>query len=138
MVPIHIRGANAVLPARSLAIRTGEVELSVVDHQKDPLGHVENRALADELRAAMRDEPVSDPSLIPVYDEIRNHMGAIEMIRESERIHDAEGSEVVAGESLPDFLLVGVGAHLDHRTGIGLDDAEAVILRHILYPVTIS
>jgi Fic family protein len=36
----------------------------------------------DELRTAMRDEPVSDPSLIPVYDEIRNHMGAIEIIRE--------------------------------------------------------
>ena len=36
----------------------------------------------DELKAAMREEPVSDPSLIPVYDEIRNHMGAIAMIRE--------------------------------------------------------
>ena len=36
----------------------------------------------DELRAAMSDEPVTDTSLIPVYDEIRNHMGAIEMIRE--------------------------------------------------------
>lgn len=36
----------------------------------------------DELRAAMREEPVSDPSMIPVYDEIRNHMGAIAMIRE--------------------------------------------------------
>ena len=36
----------------------------------------------DELRAAMRDEVVTDTSLIPVYDEIRNHMGAIEMIRE--------------------------------------------------------
>ena len=36
----------------------------------------------DELQAAMRDEVVTDTSLIPVYDEIRNHMGAIEMIRE--------------------------------------------------------
>ena len=36
----------------------------------------------DELRSAMRDEVVADTSLIPVYDEIRNHMGAIEMIRE--------------------------------------------------------
>jgi Fic family protein len=36
----------------------------------------------DELRAAMREEPVADPSLIPVYDEIRNHRGAIAMIRE--------------------------------------------------------
>lgn len=36
----------------------------------------------DELRAAMREEPVSDPAMIPVYDEIRNHMGAIAMIRE--------------------------------------------------------
>ncbi len=36
----------------------------------------------DELRAAIYDEVVTDPSLIPVYDEIRNHMGAIEMIRE--------------------------------------------------------
>ena len=36
----------------------------------------------DELRSAMSDEVVTDASLIPVYDEIRNHMGAIEMIRE--------------------------------------------------------
>ena len=36
----------------------------------------------DELRSAMRDEVVTDTSLIPVYDEIRNHTGAIEMIRE--------------------------------------------------------
>ena len=36
----------------------------------------------DELRAAMSDEPVTDPSLIPVYDEIRNHMAAIEIIRD--------------------------------------------------------
>lgn len=36
----------------------------------------------DELRAAIYDEVVTDPSLIPVYDEVRNHMGAIEMIRE--------------------------------------------------------
>ncbi len=36
----------------------------------------------DELRAAIYDEIVTDPTLIPVYDEIRNHMGAIEMIRE--------------------------------------------------------
>jgi len=36
----------------------------------------------DELKAAMRAEGVPDPALIPVYDEIRNHMGAIAMIRE--------------------------------------------------------
>jgi len=36
----------------------------------------------DELKAAIYDEVINDPSLIPVYDEIRNHMGAIEMIRE--------------------------------------------------------
>jgi Fic family protein len=36
----------------------------------------------DELRAAIYDDVVTDPALIPVYDEIRNHMGAIEMIRE--------------------------------------------------------
>lgn len=36
----------------------------------------------DELRGAIYDEVVTDTSLIPVYDEIRNHMGAIEMIRE--------------------------------------------------------
>ncbi len=36
----------------------------------------------DELRSAISDEPVADPSLIPVYDEIRNHVGAIAMIRE--------------------------------------------------------
>lgn len=36
----------------------------------------------EELRSAIHDEVVTDTSLIPVYDEIRNHMGAIEMIRE--------------------------------------------------------
>lgn len=36
----------------------------------------------DELKSAIYDEVVSDNSLIPVYDEIRNHMAAIEMIRE--------------------------------------------------------
>lgn len=36
----------------------------------------------DELRAAISEDPITDPSLIPVYDEIRNHVGAIEMIRE--------------------------------------------------------
>lgn len=36
----------------------------------------------DELRAAIYDNVAPDPTLIPVYDEIRNHMGAIEMIRE--------------------------------------------------------
>ncbi len=36
----------------------------------------------DELKAAIYDEVISDTSLIPVYDEIRNHMAAIETIRE--------------------------------------------------------
>jgi len=41
----------------------GEVELSVADDQKDPLGHVENRALADELRTAIHE-------LRPEYREL--------------------------------------------------------------------
>lgn len=36
----------------------------------------------DELQSALKDEVVTDPTMIPVYDEIRNHMGAIEIIRE--------------------------------------------------------
>jgi len=36
----------------------------------------------DELQSAFEDEVVTDTTLVPVYDEIRNHMGAIEMIRE--------------------------------------------------------
>lgn len=36
----------------------------------------------DELKSAIDDEFVTDASLIPVYDEIRNHMEAIEIIRE--------------------------------------------------------
>jgi Fic family protein len=36
----------------------------------------------EELKAALGAEAVPDPALIPVYDEIRNHMGAIAMIRE--------------------------------------------------------
>ncbi len=36
----------------------------------------------DELKSAISDEVVTETSLIPVYDEIRNHMGAIEIIRE--------------------------------------------------------
>ena len=35
----------------------------------------------DELNSAVRDEPVEDSSLVPVYDEIRSHIGAINMIR---------------------------------------------------------
>ena len=50
----------------------------------------------DELQAAMRDEVVTDTSMIPVYDEIRNHMGAIEMIREmSERRRFTVSLEVI-------------------------------------------
>ena len=36
----------------------------------------------DELKSAIYEEVVSDTSLIPVYDEIRNHKIAIDMIRE--------------------------------------------------------
>ncbi len=36
----------------------------------------------DELKSAIDDEFVTDASLVPVYDEIRNHMAAIEIIRE--------------------------------------------------------
>jgi Fic family protein len=36
----------------------------------------------EELNAALGAEQVPDPALIPVYDEIRNHKGAIAMIRE--------------------------------------------------------
>lgn len=36
----------------------------------------------EELNAAIFGSEIADPALIPVYDEIRNHMGAIEMIRE--------------------------------------------------------
>lgn len=36
----------------------------------------------DELQSAIADEVVSDSSLIPVYDEIRNHRAAINMIRD--------------------------------------------------------
>jgi len=36
----------------------------------------------DELNAAIYGSELADPALIPVYDEIRNHMGAIAMIRE--------------------------------------------------------
>lgn len=36
----------------------------------------------DELREAMSDQAVSDSSLIPVYDDIRQHMAAIAHVRE--------------------------------------------------------
>ena len=36
----------------------------------------------DELKSAIYDEVISDTSLIPVYDEIRNHKMAIDTIRE--------------------------------------------------------
>jgi Fic family protein len=36
----------------------------------------------DELRAAILDHVVSDSSLIPVYDEIRHHKAAIDLVRE--------------------------------------------------------
>jgi len=36
----------------------------------------------DELRMAVLEQEVTDPSLLPVYDEIRNHKLAIEMIYE--------------------------------------------------------
>ncbi|MBC7173504.1 MAG: Fic family protein [Polyangiaceae bacterium] len=36
----------------------------------------------DELRNAFEDDADADPSLIPVYDEIRNHKAAIDIIRE--------------------------------------------------------
>lgn len=36
----------------------------------------------DELKAAIDEQVVSDSSLIPVYDEIRNHKAAIDLIRE--------------------------------------------------------
>ena len=49
----------------------------------------------DELRSAMRDEVVTDTSLIPVYDEIRNHMGAIEMIREQVDEFVAEATDAI-------------------------------------------
>jgi RNA polymerase sigma-70 factor (ECF subfamily) len=41
----------------------GEMEMTVVDDQKDPLGHVENRVLAEELRAAIHE-------LRPEYREL--------------------------------------------------------------------
>ncbi len=36
----------------------------------------------EELRSAILDDVVSDAALIPVYDEIRNHKAAIDIIRE--------------------------------------------------------
>src|SRR5688572_10221613 len=36
----------------------------------------------EELQAAILDQVVSDSTLIPVYDEIRNHKGAIDLIRD--------------------------------------------------------
>jgi Fic family protein len=36
----------------------------------------------DELRAAIYEQVVSDSSLIPVYDEIRQHKAAIDLVRE--------------------------------------------------------
>ena len=36
----------------------------------------------EELRAAFSDEEVTDTALLPVYDEIKNHMAALAMIRE--------------------------------------------------------
>jgi Fic family protein len=36
----------------------------------------------DELKAAIDDQVVSDTSLIPVYDEIRQHKAAIDLVRE--------------------------------------------------------
>jgi len=36
----------------------------------------------DELQAAIDDQVVSDSSLIPVYDEIRSHKAAIDLVRE--------------------------------------------------------
>ncbi len=35
----------------------------------------------DELTAALKDDVISDTSLIPVYDEIRNHKRALEFVR---------------------------------------------------------
>jgi Fic family protein len=36
----------------------------------------------EELSAALLDQPVSDSSMIPMYDEIRQHMAAVGLIRE--------------------------------------------------------
>jgi Fic family protein len=50
----------------------------------------------DELRSALKDEVITDPSLVHVYDEIRNHMAAIEIIRElSERRRGSVSLDVI-------------------------------------------
>jgi hypothetical protein len=70
---------------------------------------------------------VTDTSLIPVYDEIRNHMGAIEMIREmATRRRFTVGLEVI--KKLFAQLVHRVHDALEGAVVIDPRDVEALLI----------
>jgi len=73
---------------QELTTRIGEEQLKQFNDRLDITWIYHDTALEgvvysfDELKAAIDDQVVSDTSLIPVYDEIRQHKAAIDLVRE--------------------------------------------------------
>ncbi|MEM9195750.1 MAG: Fic family protein [Myxococcota bacterium] len=70
---------RAKAPLEAIKEFQEKLDMSWIYHDSALEGQVYN---FEELRAAIDDQVVSDNSLIPVYDEIRQHKAAIDLVRE--------------------------------------------------------
>ena len=75
----RLRELFEAAPANLVKEYRQKLEMSWIYHDNALEGVVYS---FDELQIAMHEQVVSDSSLIPVYDEIRQHMNAIEYIRQ--------------------------------------------------------
>ncbi len=75
----QLRELEARTSSEDLADYQYRLDISWVHHDGALEGLVYD---PHELRAAISEQVVSDKSLIPVYDEIRNHKAAIDLVRE--------------------------------------------------------
>jgi Fic family protein len=74
-----LRELVAMSPASALAEYNARFEMSWIHHDSAIEGIVYEPA---ELATALSDAPVTDNALLPVYDEIRQFKGAIQLIRQ--------------------------------------------------------
>lgn len=75
----HFQELRKALPPSALEDFQTSLRMSWIYHDSALEGVVYTK---DELLHAMSDEPPEEGTLTPVYDEIRNHVAAIQMIRD--------------------------------------------------------
>ena len=83
-----LRAKTASFPAKILKDYQDRLDVSWIFHDNALEGVVLSYS---ELKAAIDQRIISDVTLIPMYEEVRNHKTAVDFVREASRREEAAG-----------------------------------------------